>query len=111
MLKPPSLPLIDMDTFQQILELDEDDNVEFSQGMTWAYFTQADKAFKDMDTALYAPFPARLYISNPSFILQGNQESSRVVFPWPLSQRLVSGAWCVKGPGCMRKDTALWTSA
>lgn len=40
-----------MDTFQQILDLD-DDTHEFSKGMAWAYFSQAEDTFKEMDEAL-----------------------------------------------------------
>lgn len=43
---------IDMDTFQQILELDEEDDREFSKEMVWAYFSQAEKTFGDLDEAL-----------------------------------------------------------
>lgn len=43
---------IDMENFQQILDLDEEDSHEFSQGMVWAYFTQAKQTFIDMDNAL-----------------------------------------------------------
>lgn len=44
---------IDMDTFQQILELDEEDDREFSKEMVWAYFSQAEKTFGDLDEALW----------------------------------------------------------
>ncbi|KAF8635902.1 hypothetical protein AX15_000081 [Amanita polypyramis BW_CC] len=45
--------IIDMETFQQILELDEDDDDrEFSTGMVDAYFEQAISTFEDMDAAL-----------------------------------------------------------
>lgn len=52
-----------MDTFNQILELDEDDDThDFSQPMVWAYFEQAEKTFEDMKsalsvTSLYAVLP------------------------------------------------------
>lgn len=49
----PELPVIDMGTFEQILELDEDDSREFSADMVWQYFDQANVTFKDMDAALY----------------------------------------------------------
>ncbi|KZT28907.1 histidine phosphotransferase, partial [Neolentinus lepideus HHB14362 ss-1] len=42
---------IDMDTFHQILDLDEDDTHDFSRGMAWAYFSQASSTFDDMDEA------------------------------------------------------------
>lgn len=43
---------IDMETFQQILDLDEDGTREFSRGMAWAYFSQVSTTFDDMDKAL-----------------------------------------------------------
>lgn len=44
-------PIIDMDTLEQILELDEDDSREFSSEMVWQYFDQARQTFTDMDAA------------------------------------------------------------
>ena len=44
--------IIDMETFQQIVDLDEDDTRDFSTGMVEAYFDQAAKTFQDMDGAL-----------------------------------------------------------
>jgi HPt (histidine-containing phosphotransfer) domain-containing protein len=41
-----------LETFHQILDLDEDDTYEFSRGMAWAYFTQANSTFYEMDEAL-----------------------------------------------------------
>ncbi|KAI0688023.1 signal transduction histidine kinase [Cytidiella melzeri] len=41
-----------MDTFEQILELDEDDDMEFSSEMVWQYFEQAEQAFTDMQEKL-----------------------------------------------------------
>jgi len=50
-----NLPVLDMETFDQILELDEDeDDREFSSGMVWQYFEQAEEAFTDMDEKLKA---------------------------------------------------------
>ena len=51
-------PSIDMETFEQILELDEDDDREFSSEMVWQYFDQAEQAFKDMEENLCV-FPIR----------------------------------------------------
>jgi hypothetical protein len=42
-----------MDTFGQILELDEDDTHDFSKEMVDAFFSQASTTFEDMDKALY----------------------------------------------------------
>lgn len=52
LLQSPPPDVIDMDTFQQILDLDEDGSREFSRGMAWAYFTQVDSTFDEMDEAL-----------------------------------------------------------
>lgn len=49
-----------METFRQILELDEDDTYDFSQGMAWAYFSQAATTFIEMDEALWVPSSSRL---------------------------------------------------
>ncbi|KAK0234501.1 hypothetical protein EDD85DRAFT_955319 [Armillaria nabsnona] len=38
---PMSPATINMDTFHQILDLDEDETYGFSSSMIWAYFTQA----------------------------------------------------------------------
>ncbi|KAF8909000.1 signal transduction histidine kinase, partial [Gymnopilus junonius] len=44
--------IIDTETFNQILELDEDeDSHDFSQPMVWDYFEQAEKTFITMDDA------------------------------------------------------------
>ena len=45
---------INMETFTQILELDEDEAIrDFSSEMVWAFFGQAGVTFDDMDAALY----------------------------------------------------------
>lgn len=49
-----------METFQQIMDMDEEDEVDedsdekhsFSKGIVWGYFTQAEETFKDMEDAL-----------------------------------------------------------
>lgn len=41
-----------METFEQILELDEDDLRDFSSEMVWQYFSQAQVTFTEMDEAL-----------------------------------------------------------
>ncbi|KAI5117247.1 hypothetical protein M0805_001564 [Coniferiporia weirii] len=46
--------VIDLETFNQILDLDEDETHDFSSGMAWAYFAQARGTFKEMDEALAA---------------------------------------------------------
>ena len=44
--------MIDVDVFEQLLEMDEDDR-EFSQSLVWNYFEQAESTFQKMDGALY----------------------------------------------------------
>ncbi|TFY52885.1 hypothetical protein EVJ58_g9758, partial [Rhodofomes roseus] len=45
---------IDLETFHQILDLDEDDTHDFSKEMVTAYFTQANTTFGEMDEAYKA---------------------------------------------------------
>ncbi|WFD34118.1 Phosphorelay intermediate protein [Malassezia cuniculi] len=49
-----SLPedVIDIEVFGQLLEMDEEDEREFSQSLVWNYFEQAESTFASMDTAL-----------------------------------------------------------
>ena len=62
--------VINIETFNQILDLDEDDTHDFSFGMTEAYFTQASTTFTDMDKALCAPllFLLRVPFSRDSIV-------------------------------------------
>lgn len=46
---------IDAATFEQILEMDEDDPIrEFSRGIVFGFFEQAETTFEKMDEKLYA---------------------------------------------------------
>lgn len=44
--------LIDMNTFEQLLDMDDEDDHEFSYSIVLNYFEQADTTFQDMDKAL-----------------------------------------------------------
>ncbi|SNX86856.1 related to YPD1 - two-component phosphorelay intermediate [Melanopsichium pennsylvanicum] len=44
--------IIDMDIFSQLLEMDDEDDREFSKSIVWNYFDQAETTFKEMDAAL-----------------------------------------------------------
>ena len=49
--------IIEMETFQQIRDMDEDDDDEggddeFSRGIVWGFFDQAEKTFGEMREAL-----------------------------------------------------------
>ena len=46
------MPPIDLETFEQITELDEDDTHDFSRAMTWQYFSQVETTFTNMEEAL-----------------------------------------------------------
>jgi len=47
-------PNIDEATFEQILEMDDDeDDREFSRSIVFGFFEQAETTFKEMEDALY----------------------------------------------------------
>ncbi|KAJ5584260.1 uncharacterized protein N7459_004060 [Penicillium hispanicum] len=53
---PPQLEdvkeLIDASTFEQILEMDDDDDRDFSKGIVYGFFDQAETTFTKMEKAL-----------------------------------------------------------
>lgn len=44
---------VDMNTFSQILEMDEPGDTEFSHSIVFGFFEQAEETFVSMDTALW----------------------------------------------------------
>lgn len=44
--------IIDMDIFGQLLEMDDEEDREFSKSIVWNYFDQAETTFEKMDQAL-----------------------------------------------------------
>ena len=44
--------IIDMDIFSQLLEMDDEEDREFSKSIVWNYFDQAESTFENMDNAL-----------------------------------------------------------
>lgn len=44
--------VIDMDIFGQLLEMDDEEDREFSKEIVWNYFDQAESTFGKMDKAL-----------------------------------------------------------
>ncbi|KAG0348053.1 hypothetical protein BG004_006187, partial [Podila humilis] len=44
--------IIDHTTFDQLLEMDDEEDHEFSKSLVWNYFEQAEKTFGDMDEAM-----------------------------------------------------------
>jgi len=51
---PANLPseMIDAPTFEQILEMDDDDERDFSKSIVFDFFQQARGTFEEMDTNL-----------------------------------------------------------
>jgi osomolarity two-component system phosphorelay intermediate protein YPD1 len=49
---PGAKDSIDEDTFEQILEMDDDDDREFSKSIVYDFFTQAQSTFEKMDANL-----------------------------------------------------------
>jgi osomolarity two-component system, phosphorelay intermediate protein YPD1 len=43
---------IDVGTFEQILEMDDDEEREFSRSIVFGFFDQAEETFEKMDDAL-----------------------------------------------------------
>lgn len=41
-----------MATFDQLLDMDDEEDHEFSKSIVWDYFIQAEATFEDMDGAL-----------------------------------------------------------
>ncbi|CAI2184495.1 4316_t:CDS:2, partial [Funneliformis geosporum] len=48
----PDSDLIDHETFDQLLEMDDDEDHDFSKSIVWNYFEQAETTFDSMDNAL-----------------------------------------------------------
>jgi len=66
---------IDVLTFEQILEMDDDDDREFSKSIVFGFFEQAEQTFTKMDDALYVGGTSdTLYISEADYILSINRE-------------------------------------
>lgn len=42
-----------MDIFNQLLEMDDEEDREFSKSIVWNYFDQAESTFGNMDDALW----------------------------------------------------------
>ncbi|KAF9093125.1 hypothetical protein BGX27_001656 [Mortierella sp. AM989] len=44
--------IIDHATFDQLLEMDDEEDHEFSKSLVWDYFGQAEQTFEDLNTAM-----------------------------------------------------------
>lgn len=49
--------MIDLSAFEQILEMDDDDDRDFSKGIVFGFFEQAVTTFDKMEKALYVNLP------------------------------------------------------
>ena len=52
LLSTPNSDLIDHETFDQLLEMDDDEDHDFSKSIVLNYFEQAETTFGSMDKAL-----------------------------------------------------------
>lgn len=48
--------VVDRSTFDQILEMDDDDEREFSRAIVFGFFDQAEETFRQMEESVYV-FP------------------------------------------------------
>ncbi|WVQ62077.1 uncharacterized protein L199_000212 [Kwoniella botswanensis] len=77
--------VIDMETFQQIMDMDEEDDGDdedgekhaFSKGIVWGYFEQAEATFKDMEAAIVAEDLAKL--SSLGHFLKGSSAALGII--------------------------------
>ena len=47
---------LDATTFEQLLEMDDDDDREFSKGIVWNYFDQVKNSFAPIEEGMYISF-------------------------------------------------------
>ena len=55
-----------MNTFEQILEMDEDNDKEFSKGIVYGFFEQAETTFDGMETSMFVT-PSSIAFHFPCF--------------------------------------------
>ncbi|OCF31117.1 hypothetical protein I317_07629 [Kwoniella heveanensis CBS 569] len=81
----PQEEVIDMETFQQIMDMDEDDGDDdedgdkhaFSRGIVWGYFEQAEATFTEMEDAIVAEDLAKL--SSLGHFLKGSSAALGII--------------------------------
>ena len=79
---------IDQLTFEQILEMDDDeDEREFSKSIVYGFFEQAEQTFKNMDIALYVETS---FISPVYFQLFHPQHTPNIASGQPPKAKAVS---------------------
>lgn len=81
---------IDTNTFDQILEMDDPDDHEFSHSIVCGFFTQAEETFIKMDTAMYVisgsgtchDWWGLLHTVGPTFPMTEFQQETSVAKHW-----------------------------
>jgi osomolarity two-component system phosphorelay intermediate protein YPD1 len=48
---------LDATTFEQLLEMDDDDERDFSKGIVWNYFDQVKSSFSSIEEGMYGSSP------------------------------------------------------
>lgn len=71
---------VDTATFDQILEMDDDEDRDFSKEIVYGFFEQAETTFVKMDEAMYVL--SRISITNPSSSLQPQAMAFYVALYW-----------------------------
>lgn len=75
---------IDQATFDQILEMDEEGEHDFSKGIVYGFFDQAESTFEKMETALYVTIFLWQRFMCILTVLQEREEAQRAVVARPL---------------------------
>jgi len=112
-----------LDVFSQIRDMDDDEDDdggggerEFSKGIVWGYFEQAENTFKQMEEAMYVVLGliARAFTDDWSLILGPNHDRPQrralpiqIILPRPLSERLLRRPGDHQSPRIVRKDATL----
>lgn len=106
---------VDEATFEQILDMDEDeDDREFSKSIVFDFLEQAEKVFQQMDdfvsvlTTLF-PRPALPSAATLTISSQEGQGFGSVVESGSFPQRFISHSRIRSYKGCLRKDPAPWS--
>lgn len=96
---------IDMVTFGQILEMDEEDDHDFSKGIVFNFFDQVEDTIQKMESFMYEYRPSvppiRLFTLTYSFALKTSQGFRRAVSTRSLSQGLIGNHRAHKDQRCL----------
>lgn len=78
---------IDMATFNQILEMDDTDEREFSSSIVFDFFEQVEKTFLSMDKALFVQSDPCKQSAPYAYISIGKNETSKSYRRWATTSR------------------------